>query len=90
MGEILRLKPEAVEWREIEGEVVAIDRRSDTYLGVNRSGARLWQALAAGATRDQLADELVDAFGIAREQALADADSFVGLLAEHELLIREP
>jgi len=89
MDEILKLKAGAVEWREIEGEVVAIDRRTDTYLGVNPSGAKLWQALAAGATREQLVDELVASFGIPREQAAADTDSFVRLLAEHELLTGE-
>jgi Coenzyme PQQ synthesis protein D (PqqD) len=86
MDEILKLKSDAVEWREIEGEVVAIDRRTDTYLGVNESGAKLWRALAAGATREQLVDELVSAFEIPREQAAADADAFVRHLAEHELL----
>jgi hypothetical protein len=89
MGGMLKLRPGAVEWREVEGEVVAIDVRTDTYLGVNESGARLWAALASGATRDQLVDGLVGEFGISSERAAGDVDSFLGLLAEHELLVEE-
>jgi hypothetical protein len=89
MSEIQRLKPDAVEWREIEGEVVAIDVRTDTYLGINESGARLWRALASGATCEQLVADLVSTFGISREQATADTDSFLERLAEQDLLIEE-
>ena len=43
-------------------------------------------ALLRGATRDGLADELVRAYGIDRERALADAGRFVDALAEQGLL----
>jgi hypothetical protein len=38
MTEELRLRNESVEWREIEGEVVAVYTRKSIYIAVNRSG----------------------------------------------------
>ena len=58
-------------------------------MSVNETGKQLWSALAAGATRDQLVDRLVDAFGVERSQAEADTDAFVGDLESRGLLVRE-
>jgi hypothetical protein len=88
MAEELRLRNGALEWREIEGEVVAVDTRKSVYIAINRSGAVLWPALAAGATRDQLVDRLATVFQIDRGSAEDDIDSFLGLLDEHDLLDR--
>ena len=41
----MRLRTDAVEWREVEGEIVALDLRDEMYLGVNGSGAVLWPLL---------------------------------------------
>jgi hypothetical protein len=87
---LLRLNPQAVEWRAVEGEVVALDLNRSTYLGVNPSGSVLWEEIARGATRDQLVQRLVDTFEIGEEAARADVDAFVedllrrGLAAEAE------
>ena len=82
MSEILRLDPEALDWREVDGEVVALDRRESTYIAVNRSGGALWGALAEGATRDALVARLVDRFDVDSEQANADVDAFVAALRQ--------
>jgi hypothetical protein len=84
----LRLRNHALEWREIEGEVVAVDTRKSVYMAVNRSGAVLWPALAAGATRDNLVERLVEAYEIDRESAEGDVDAFLRLLDEQDLLER--
>jgi hypothetical protein len=89
MGETLRLRTDALEWRNIEGEVVAVDLRTSTYLAVNPSGAKLWDALVSGATRDQLIDLLVGEFGLPREQAASDVEAFLQMLAEQEMLLDE-
>jgi hypothetical protein len=89
MASTLRLRSEELEWRDIEGEVVALDLRTRAYLAVNESGARLWSALASGATRDQLIDLLVRTFEIPREQATADVDAFIEMLARQDMLVEE-
>lgn len=84
----LRLRDSNLHWREMDGEVVALEARSSTYVAANSSGTVLWRALAAGATREGLADELVRVYGIGPEQALADTDSFVEALDRQGLLAR--
>lgn len=86
MTEQLRLRQEDLDWLTVEDEVVALDAKSAVYLSANRAGAVLWEALTKGATREQLADLLVDTYGINEETALADVDVFVGQLKEQGLL----
>jgi hypothetical protein len=75
-----------VHWRELEGELVAVDVASSRYLGANGSGLLLWRALAEGTGRDDLVTRLVAAFGITRERAGADVDRFVEDVAALGLL----
>lgn len=82
----LRLRDDALAWREVEGEVVALDLRTLNYLGVNQTGAVLWPALAEGTTRDELVQRLVAAFGIDEASAARDLDAFLASLAEHGFL----
>lgn len=83
---VVRLRREALEWRAVDGEVVALDLRSAVYLGANESGALLWDKLAAGSTVDELCRCLVDAYGIAPEAADADVRAFLSAMAAHGLL----
>ena len=82
----LRLRPEALVWREIDNELVAVDMASSTYLGTNQSGALLWQMLATGTTHAELVERLVDRFGISSDRAAADVDAFLRGLEGRELL----
>jgi hypothetical protein len=82
----LKLKEADVHWREIDGEVIALETRASRYVATNGAGTLLWRALLGGATRDGLADELVREYGIDRSRALADADRFVDSLTELDLL----
>jgi hypothetical protein len=85
----LQLRDADLDWREVEGELVALDLRESRYLAINRSGRVLWAALAEGATRDQLVERLVEAFGIERARAAADVDAFTAELESRDLLVRE-
>lgn len=82
----LQLAGAGVEWREVDGEVIALERERAEYLGVNRSGTLLWRALEAGADQSQLADLLVRSYGVSAEAARADVSSFVGQLRARGLL----
>lgn len=79
---MLRLRDSGIPWREIDGEIVALDPDSSRYVSINGSGAALWRRLQEGdATLEDLAQILVERYGIPREQADADADGFVQELA---------
>lgn len=84
----MKIRGDALHWREIEGELVAVDMRTASYLGANPAGALLWQSLATGATRDELVAALVERFGIDEEQAAADTDAFLAQLDEADLIER--
>jgi hypothetical protein len=88
MSDLLRLRDEKLEWREIDDEIVALDGRTSEYVAVNRSGAALWPLLVAGATRGTLVERLTDAFDIDRATAERDLDAFLAVLSERDLLDR--
>lgn len=86
MGEHLHLRADGLEWRLVEGEVIAIDVPRARYLGANLSASLLWQALGEGATEAELAQLLVDRYPIDRMTAGRDAAEFVTELRTHGLL----
>jgi hypothetical protein len=82
----LKLRREALEWREVDGEVVALDVGAAEYLAANPTGAVLWRALADGCSRDDLVAALVRAFRVDDQTAERDVDRFLGTLRERDLL----
>ena len=86
VGGEIRIRDEALEWREVEGEIVALDLRTSTYLAINRTGAAIWADLAAGASREALTTRLVESFGIDADAARRDLDSVLDDLAQRDLL----
>lgn len=86
LSEHLRLRPDVVAWREVDGEVIALGLESSTYFGTNSSGSLLWKRLAEGTTRAELVDALMATFGIEPERAQADVDAFVADLRTRGLL----
>jgi Coenzyme PQQ synthesis protein D (PqqD) len=82
----LRLRPDALEWREIEGEVIALDSSAATYLAGNATATRLWRALSEGTTRASLISTLTEEFGIDAARAGADVDAFLRELRSRDLL----
>jgi hypothetical protein len=81
-----QLNPDTLSWREVDGEILALDLAASRYLTSNAAGAVLWKHLAAGATRGELAAALVEEFSIDRDRAFTDVDAFLGDLSEQGLL----
>jgi hypothetical protein len=88
-GETMRLRDEFIEWRHVDGEIVALDRPAGEYFAVTGSGALLWPLLLAGTTQVALVDALVERFDVERGPASKDVDRFVDALAVRGLLDRE-
>ncbi len=75
-----QLKASVLPWREIDGEVIALDLGSGTYLTGNSAGSLLWKMLAVGTTQEDLVARLVSEFEIEPQRALADVETFVNEL----------
>jgi hypothetical protein len=82
----VRLRRGAVEWREIDGEIVALEVESSTYIAANRSGGILWQRLTEGTTQDELVGELTTRYEVEPEQARTDVAGFLAALTARGLL----
>ena len=78
--QVAALRPDAVVWRAVDDEVVALDLRAQEYLAINNTGAALWPALQGGATTQQLVELLVERFEVSPEQAAADVEAFLSTL----------
>ena len=83
---LLRLNETAVSWREVDGEIIALQHTSSEYVSTNATGALLWKSLAEGASREDLIELVVHEFGIDKGRATADTDAFLDALAEQGLL----
>lgn len=85
---VVRIRSTNVSWREVDGEVIALDLASSTYFSTNRTGALLWHAMVDGATVAHLVALLEDSFDVPQTTARADVDAFLKLLVANGLLAR--
>jgi hypothetical protein len=83
---MVKLRADALDWREVEGQVVVLDRAGSVYLAVNATGAALWPAIVEGATRTELVRVLLDTFDVDSARAEGDVDAFVTTLSQRGLL----
>jgi hypothetical protein len=86
MTDTLRLRNATVEWRELDGEVVALECGRSVYLSANPAGTLLWRRLAEGTTRDELVGVLRERYSLAEERAQRDVDAFLATARAHGLL----
>lgn len=82
----LRIREQDLYWREIDGQVFALDGRTWDYLSLNESGRLLWDQLVDGATVSGLVRLLMDEYGIDSTTAEGDVQAFVEMLTEKRLL----
>ena len=81
MAERLRLVS-TLEWREVEGEIVALDLDQSVYLAANVSGALLWRTLGEGTTRTELVNRLAETYSLPAAEAERDVSAFLARLDE--------
>jgi Coenzyme PQQ synthesis protein D (PqqD) len=85
-GDSVVLDLERLMWREVGEEIIVLDKRNWTYMGINGSGALLWRELVEGASSARLAERLREEYGLAEDAALRDVRAFLELLRGHGLL----
>jgi orotate phosphoribosyltransferase-like protein len=85
---LLRLDEKAVSWTEVDGEILALEHESSTYISTNRTATILWTSLANGASREQLIGTVMQEFEVNETTAAADVDAFVDALSRRGLLVK--
>lgn len=85
----VRIRSKNVSWREVDGEVIALDLTSSTYFTTNRTGTLLWHAMVDGAAVGDLVELLASTFGIPADRAKGDVGSFLDLLSANNLLVAD-
>jgi hypothetical protein len=68
--------------------LLLLDLRGSRYLTLNRTGGRLWEALAAPCTVDGLVEVLVATEAVSAPEARAAVEAFLDALAVRDLLDR--
>lgn len=74
--------------RMLGDEMVIMSAKDSTLFTLNPVGTVIWNAADGRSTLEQIVDERVcGEFEVEREEALADAQTFVGELAEHGIVV---
>jgi hypothetical protein len=77
---------DSVSWREIDGEIIALDLRAGTYFSINASGVVLFRSLVEGATRSSLVGALQSECGVSEDIAHRDVDAFISQCRDKGLI----
>jgi hypothetical protein len=73
---------EGIAWREIEGEAVLVNVRSDEVMHLNPAASFLWSSLDGQASLEQIADSMTGEYDVDADTALADTMDFAASLVE--------
>lgn len=78
--------PAHVHFRSIHDEVVILDTRTDTYLGLNDTAAAAWSVLSSGGSSETAIEELTTRFDVSPDVATSDVVALIRDLLDRELL----
>ena len=83
----IHLSPEVL-FRELQGEAVLLDLRSQRYFGLDEVGTRIWQLLAELGRREEVLERLLQEFEVDRQTLARDLETFLSRLEGAELIQR--
>lgn len=89
----MKLNPDYI-LRSIAGEHVIVptgeaSQRINGLITLNDTALTIWKGVAAGKTREQLVEALLEEFEVEPELAQKDVDGFLGMLKEQGILLEE-
>lgn len=74
-------------WREVHGELVAIDANSGEYHIFNPIGKLIWLSIDEGHAVSDILDKIEMEYNVKKEIAISDLNDFVVELCDRGLLI---
>lgn len=72
--------------REVDGETVLLDIRTERYLGLNEVGSAIWQQLQTARSVAEVVEHLRELFDADADTLRDDAIRFVAELRERDLV----
>lgn len=85
MSVVVHLDPSVVA-REIDGEVLVLDRRGNRLHQFNRTASFVWRRCGEGLSMEQIVEALVRDFDVSEEAARRDLQDFLRLLGDMDLI----
>lgn len=79
--------PDSVLVRELDGESVLLDVRSEKYFGLDEVGTRMWAALTRLGDTESACKALLEEFDVEPERLRADLEALLGELVDQGLLV---
>jgi hypothetical protein len=73
----------------VADEILMLSIESGEYVGLNASGAIIWELLETPKSTEQLIDLLVEQFDVGREQAKQDIDSFLEAAFKRGIVVQQ-
>jgi len=70
----------------IDGETIVIDLSTGTYYSLRGSGPTIWNALASGASREAIIDDLANAYEATPGEIAKATDAFLSELEAEQLI----
>jgi hypothetical protein len=75
-----------VQHTAVAGEIVILDGKRGTYLGLNETGTAIWQLLVEHGNGAAAVEALQARYGVPREIAERDVDEFLAALHARQLV----
>lgn len=72
--------------RMVDDEIVILDSRTNEYLGLNATGAVIWNVLAEGRSVTEAVEALIMSFDVDRGTAETDVAALIGTLQELDVI----
>jgi len=79
--------PDGVLLRDLQGESVVLNLRTEKYFGLDEVGTRVWALLTDADSIQSAYDRLVVEYDVDPGQLRVDIERLIGELVEHGLLI---
>lgn len=76
-------------FQEIDGEMVVLDLKSESYFGLDAVGARIWQLMQELGELSMVFDAMLDEYDVEPDQLEADMMALINELLEAGLITCE-
>jgi hypothetical protein len=79
--------PDTVLFRELDGEAVILNLDTESYLGLDPVGTRMWNVLTEQSSIEAAYQVLLSEYDVAPETLRADIERLLGDMLEHKLIM---